>query len=1096
MVEMLSSQRPEIVRDFVEARYNMAFQPVHVDRYLESGQHVLGPGEGYFLPDRGTVNGCWFNSHAGPKGGRGSRKRKELIRGRDEREKAQKSETTRESPDIVSLLAGMAGQMYMTVTIARSPYGTMNPIDAIDWDSPVNVVGPAVPVCPTIPMSPIVYIGPVDAGGPVLPIVPMNPIPPMAFTGPIGPILPVVPVSPTGPICPVIPLTCPIAAPVIVLSLGDTVDPILPTIPVVSVVSVLATIVIVPTCPDPMLSTIVCPCSPAAIRLASLVIALECNILMRVSTMDCTNSQPGPICVDLGRDAVEVKSNTYAVECIIDGDLRRDPGINVYEGGFWACGEVNTFRRYGRRVLASLVGVGEHVCKLGRMLRGSGSKGALITRIIGRVPKVLRSGGVLVIIEVETSMSSNPCNFVLISSDTSQGWSSRPGTMLWVSCTKLSVRAPRSSSYRVARDEILPVVHNRPPRTSMLSSGFVQRKSSRRLKNGYDIIALVGECHWSQARSPGQQSEHYVTRSNVNQRPHRVIRLYVVTVDRFAFQCRSTVKSKSGGYVPEMKSNRLYCVLMHVDHSPHDMEGNWRDRSDFPTAIPLPLQFEHADASFCTISEDEQTSSWYSVTVKGIQTGSLNSSLGLAGAIMVMPHGQGQTHFIGLNDGSYTISADEETRTVSFYSTGTVPTTLQIAAFGSVDSWLRVVDLCATMRASLVYVNGSYGTSGKAHFLIVSGMAPVFSRVCNDTLRLPVEMWLEVARALSPSEKRAMMLTCKTIHNALAPDVYRVLTVHERVRPRPARSRRRLRNVTYSKAAPPAPLLPCLLLTLRHTSGWAVRHRYVDYVKSFTFISYLPVSNLRAIPMLAQVLRYMPSLQFLRIDLCDDSVPLLLGLFHRYSLIRRLTFPTTVASTLTSWPHTILYLPAFGRIRTNQPEVAARMGYLRALEDVVVDGVFLQKGFGRFIRAMSTRSARLSSLSITLAGTVEFVTDAIRTVVLSFCGLEYMSFRSDPQCVYRNMGTLFNVMNEYPQAVPGLRCVGVNQGEMNCRSKDFHCFISKLDMVVKNRYRLVMVILGTSTWSRKDEYSRWVFTEQCFDYPWPRLLQDLSSSPL
>lgn len=75
----------------------------------------------------------------------------------------------------------------------------------------------------------------------------------------------------------------------------------------------------------------------------------------------------------------------------------------------------------------------------------------------------------------------------------------------------------------------------------------------------------------------------------------------------------------------------------------------------------------------------------------------------------------------------------------------------------------------------------------------------------------------------------------------------------------------------------------------------------------------------------------------------------------------------------------------------------------------------------------------------------------------------------------------------YPTALPTIRCIGINQGELSKGSVDLSELLNQVTKVCEYRYKLVMVMVGSARWARRDEYSRWIFTEYCFDYMWPWL---------
>lgn len=280
-------------------------------------------------------------------------------------------------------------------------------------------------------------------------------------------------------------------------------------------------------------------------------------------------------------------------------------------------------------------------------------------------------------------------------------------------------------------------------------------------------------------------------------------------------------------------------------------------------------------------------------------------------------------------------------------------------------------------------------------------MPPMFSRPRADCLGLPLDTWSVILPLLAVSEKRALMLTCKAVHNVVAPNMYRTLAIHEWLRLRPLRVKRKcsccLPHLLMGS------VLPCLLHSICNDTGGALCRRYMQYIKSLTIISYVPLLNLHTIPILVQVLRHMTALQYLQIELCGDSVHLLLALLFHSNLIRTPTLLNTVDTSMISYPHTILHLPVLKWFRMNHYEVAVSMLRLRPLEALVVDGAMIPACFPRLLQEGTDGGSSLTSRSLALARPVDFHKAAVQTTMLTFPNLEYLSFRLDPEYLVQSM---------------------------------------------------------------------------------------------
>lgn len=271
-------------------------------------------------------------------------------------------------------------------------------------------------------------------------------------------------------------------------------------------------------------------------------------------------------------------------------------------------------------------------------------------------------------------------------------------------------------------------------------------------------------------------------------------------------------------------------------------------------------------------------------------------------------------------------------------------------------------------------------------------MAPVFSRSTVTLQTLPMDVIIAISNNLSPSGKRGLMLSCKYLHDVVAPAQYRNLVVRDR-RFGCCHYRNRASLIRLS----PVRLLGCLLRSLSNP----VRH-YASFIKSFTYISHVSFSNLRGLPMLVEVLRATVSLRYLRIEICQESVPLFTGLLRRWGLIRD-AFVCTGAwkngdclDITEPAPSTPLYLPALRGIRSCQPEIISQLARFRRLEQLSIDhctGYAALVTFTRDIIASPLNG--LTSLSITLDVDVATSPTVIHDLVFAFSVLECLAIRTE-----------------------------------------------------------------------------------------------------
>ena len=98
----------------------------------------------------------------------------------------------------------------------------------------------------------------------------------------------------------------------------------------------------------------------------------------------------------------------------------------------------------------------------------------------------------------------------------------------------------------------------------------------------------------------------------------------------------------------------------------------------------------------------------------------------------------------------------------------------------------------------------------------------------------PAELVMMVAAPLPTWGQRALMLTCKTLHNIVAPLLYRDIKVNIGHVPRP----RGVRLFNYS-FLPATRVLSCLLLSAKNAETAQAYHCYVQYVVSLLVKSHM-----------------------------------------------------------------------------------------------------------------------------------------------------------------------------------------------------------------------------------------------------------------
>ena len=193
----------------------------------------------------------------------------------------------------------------------------------------------------------------------------------------------------------------------------------------------------------------------------------------------------------------------------------------------------------------------------------------------------------------------------------------------------------------------------------------------------------------------------------------------------------------------------------------------------------------------------------------------------------------------------------------------------------------------------------------------------------------------------------------------------------------------------------PFRLLNCLVSSLRHISSPEYERCYVVYIRQLTFISCDFTSDLRAIPMLSEVLRFAYRLTHAQLDVCEESVPLTLDILRRHEIIRQ---PTgfTLQSFL-SQDTVLLHLPALVSIRSTSPEIITELLRHRSVSTVAFDDSLTERQFSKILSMTSTaRYSHISRLSIHLSITLSrysYFTNVLHALALAFPLVQHLGLR-------------------------------------------------------------------------------------------------------
>ncbi|KAI9057282.1 hypothetical protein FKP32DRAFT_1584103 [Trametes sanguinea] len=340
----------------------------------------------------------------------------------------------------------------------------------------------------------------------------------------------------------------------------------------------------------------------------------------------------------------------------------------------------------------------------------------------------------------------------------------------------------------------------------------------------------------------------------------------------------------------------------------------------------------------------------------------------------------------------------------------------------------------------------------------------------NSTLHgnaFPEDLLFIIAQDLGPADLFALLCACSHFHHSVAPLLYRSVEID--VPPQGYRG--------GELAHRPLRQLASLVSSIRHASSAQPFRFYPQYIQSLSYISYSPSLDLRALPLLATVLRSATSLRHLQLDVPDESLPLTLDIFRRHSLIR--SPPKSMLDALHLTTATVACLPRLQSVRSTKVVIVAELMAHRSLHTLAVDHSVPAKDLAPLFLHLpipSTHSLVRLSLS-TYCEQGEYGT-VVRAVALTFPALQHLGLR----CPRRRSVVLLQVSFSIALPVrraethlfPALRAFSVNYG---VRRGDFvdtlQTVQDAVEQVGATRSQLLLVTYGKARISRTGKEKPW-----------------------
>lgn len=243
-----------------------------------------------------------------------------------------------------------------------------------------------------------------------------------------------------------------------------------------------------------------------------------------------------------------------------------------------------------------------------------------------------------------------------------------------------------------------------------------------------------------------------------------------------------------------------------------------------------------------------------------------------------------------------------------------------------------------------------------------------------------------VALLLSPEDLKTLVISCKSGHFAGAPLLYRSVEVwldplnfdelRYRTDNRPIRFLLTLVNSTLPR---PASSLPS--------------RNYAAHLVTLCYGSWSMPTDFNALPLLAEALRFTDRLCHLRLDVTSGSVPILLDIFRRASII---VTPSTMLSDSRQLDR--LPLPSLESLRTSRIAIAEAFMQYRAIKTVAIDLSIKSRVLAQFLRTEAPWSpTHLKQLSFHAASN-PVPAGLIESVLIAFPRLQHLAVRVTSLC--------------------------------------------------------------------------------------------------
>ena len=248
---------------------------------------------------------------------------------------------------------------------------------------------------------------------------------------------------------------------------------------------------------------------------------------------------------------------------------------------------------------------------------------------------------------------------------------------------------------------------------------------------------------------------------------------------------------------------------------------------------------------------------------------------------------------------------------------------------------------------------------------------------------LPSDILFEIAILLQLRDKAAMACVSWKYHDAIVPVLYRRVSVY-------------CPSFVISRSTnlyPSHHVLTCLVRSLSSATH-ATANCNPRFIRSLSFGSSSLMVDYRAIPLLAEILRFATSLRSLRISVGEASIPIIIDTLRRHGVsdVPPPSIMTLLKQDLTYIPRA---LPALENVCVSEPALALIFMRQHALKTLVIENPMMIGDLRTLVPTdSSVRGTNLTRLCLGSVGTFDTPERPFYALGIMYPNLEHLAMRT------------------------------------------------------------------------------------------------------